>query len=71
MLSEYAARHGIGRLPTRFLILTNELPEPSDASGTIAGRFVILTMTKSFYGDEDPELTAKPVAEAPAIFKTA
>ncbi len=58
----------IGRLPTRFLILTNELPQLSDASGRIAGRFVILPMTRSFYDDEDPELTTKLVAEAPAIF---
>jgi putative DNA primase/helicase len=61
----------IGRLPTRFLLLTNELPQLSDASGTIAGRFVILTMTKSFYDNEDPELTQKLVAEAPAIFNWA
>jgi len=61
----------IGRLPTRFLILTNELPQLSDASGTIAGRFVILTMTRSFYDEEDPELTAKLVSEAPGIFNWA
>jgi putative DNA primase/helicase len=61
----------IGRLPTRFLILTNELPQLSDASETIAGRFVILAMTRSFYGVEDPGLTSKLVAEAPAIFNWA
>ncbi|MGI8861434.1 MAG: DUF5906 domain-containing protein, partial [Gaiellaceae bacterium] len=61
----------IGRLSTRFLILTNELPQLSDASGTIAGRFVILTMTRSFYDEEDPELTTKLVAEAPGIFNWA
>jgi len=36
-----------------------------------AGRFIILTLSRSFYGDEDPELTTKLVAEAPAIFNWA
>jgi putative DNA primase/helicase len=61
----------IGRLPTRFLILTNELPQFADASGTIAGRFIILTLTRSFYDEEDPGLTARLIAEAPGIFNWA
>ena len=31
-----------GRLPTRFLILTNELPRFADSSGALASRFVLL-----------------------------
>ena len=46
-----------GRLPTRFMVLTNEMPRFTDASGTIASRFVILMLTNSFYGSEDPGLT--------------
>jgi putative DNA primase/helicase len=32
-----------GRLPTRFMILTNELPRFSDSSGALASRFVVST----------------------------
>jgi len=57
-----------GRLPTRFLVLTNEIPRFTDASGALASRFVILTLTNSFYGREDTALTDKLLVEAPAIF---
>jgi putative DNA primase/helicase len=57
-----------GRLPTRFLILTNELPRFTDSSGALASRFVMLTLTETFYGREDPTLTDTLLAEAPAIF---
>jgi putative DNA primase/helicase len=57
-----------GRLPTRFVLLTNEIPRFTDASGALASRFVILTLTHSFYGREDPTLTDQLVAEAPGIF---
>lgn len=60
-----------GRLPTRFILLTNELPRLTDASGTIASRFVILVLTNSFYGSENPRLTDELVAEAPGIFNWA
>ncbi len=58
-----------GRLPTRFLILTNELPRLTDASGALAGRFIILVMTVSFYGREDTGLTNKLLAELPGILR--
>ena len=57
-----------GRLPTRFVILTNELPRLTDSSGALASRFVILTMTESFYGRENPKLTEELTAELPGIF---
>ena len=41
-----------GRLPARFMILTNELPRLSDASGALAHRFVVLRLTESHYGRE-------------------
>jgi putative DNA primase/helicase len=55
------------RLPTRFIILTNELPKLSDASGAIVSRVILLHTTRSFYGHEDHDLTDKLLAELPGI----
>jgi putative DNA primase/helicase len=55
------------RLPTRFMLLTNELPRMTDASGALAGRFLILRLTQSFYGREDTNLTRKLAVELPGI----
>lgn len=60
-----------GKLPTRFLILTNELPKLSDASGALAGRFVLLCLTRSWYGREDMLLTDRLLAERPGILNWA
>jgi putative DNA primase/helicase len=60
-----------GRLPTRFLILSNELPKLSDASGALASRFVLFVLKHSFYKHENTHLTAQLLAEAPAIFNWA
>jgi putative DNA primase/helicase len=60
-----------GRLPTRFVLLTNELPQFTDASGALASRFIILTFQNSFYGRENPRLTNELLKEAPAIFNWA
>jgi putative DNA primase/helicase len=57
-----------GRLPTRFLILTNELPRLTDASGALASRFVVLTLEQSFLGREDTTLTDRLMVELPGIF---
>lgn len=48
-----------GKLPSRFLILSNELPRFGDASGAIANRFVVLAMHESFLGKENTELTTE------------
>jgi putative DNA primase/helicase len=56
-----------GRLATRFVILTNELPSLSDGSGALAGRFVVLVLTESFFGREDPALFNKLSTELPGI----
>ncbi|MSR59248.1 MAG: hypothetical protein EXS05_16660 [Planctomycetaceae bacterium] len=45
------------KLPTRIIILTNELPRFGDSSGALVGRMIVLRMTKSFYGREDQDLT--------------
>jgi putative DNA primase/helicase len=60
-----------GQFPTRFLILSNELPRIADASGALASRFVVLRMTKSFYGREDLALIGKLIAELPGILNWA
>ncbi len=56
-----------GCLPTRFLILTNEIPRFDDSSGALPSRFVVLVMTNSFYGSEDPLLTEKLLEESSGI----
>jgi putative DNA primase/helicase len=60
-----------GRLPTRFMILTNEVPRFTDASGALASRFIVLVLTRSFLGQEDPTLTDTLLQEAPGIFNWA
>ena len=56
-----------GKLDARFLILTNELPRLTDSSGALASRFIVLTMTQSFYGNEDRGLMLKLTPELPGI----
>jgi putative DNA primase/helicase len=56
-----------GKLPTRFLILSNELPRFGDASGAISNRFVVLQMTESWLGRENTHLTEELVAELSGI----
>jgi putative DNA primase/helicase len=56
-----------GQIGARFVILTNELPRISDASGALASRFVVVTLNQSFYGREDQELTGKLLLDLPGI----
>ena len=56
-----------GRLPSRFLILTNELPRLTDSSGALSSRFVMLVLTRSFLGRENPALTTELLEEATGI----
>jgi putative DNA primase/helicase len=56
-----------GKLPTRFVMLSNELPKLKDSSGAIATRMLILQMTQSFLGREDHELDDKLQPELPGI----
>jgi putative DNA primase/helicase len=56
-----------GRLETRIMVLTNELPKLADASGALASRFLILLLTNSFYGKEDHGLTDRIIRELPGI----
>ncbi len=56
-----------GRLPARFLVLTNELPRPTNRSGALSSRFVLLILNQTFYGREDPTLTDQLLTEATGI----
>jgi putative DNA primase/helicase len=56
-----------GQLTSRFMILSNELPQLGDASSAIAGRFVTLLLTESWLGREDHSLEAGLHSELPEI----
>jgi putative DNA primase/helicase len=60
-----------GRLPTRFAILTNELPSLTDGSGALVGRFIVLLFQKSFFGRENVRLTSELLAELSGILNWA
>ena len=60
-----------GRLGVRFVILTNELPKIADSSGALASRYVVLTLTNSFLGKEDLDLTPRLLKELPGILNWA
>jgi len=54
-------------LKARFVILSNELPALLDQSGALAGRFILLRLTQSFFGKEDLALTGKLLEEMGGI----
>jgi putative DNA primase/helicase len=56
-----------GKLSTRFLLLTNELPRITDVSSALAKRFIVLALQRSFYGKEDLGLYERLVPELPGI----
>jgi putative DNA primase/helicase len=60
-----------GKLPTRLMILSNELPYFGDSSGVIARRFVALSMRVSWLGKEDTTLTERLAEEMPGILNWA
>jgi len=59
--------HWHGQLRVRFVIISNETPRFADASGALAGRFIVLRIVPSFYGKEDLGLTEKLMPELPGI----
>jgi P4 family phage/plasmid primase-like protien len=58
----------VGRLPLRFLFLSNKMITFKDDSGAMAGRMMPLIMTQSFLHREDIGLKDKLKAELPGIF---
>jgi putative DNA primase/helicase len=60
-----------GKLDTRILILSNELPALPDASGALASRYVVFHTPNSFYGREDHGLYPALLGELPGILNWA
>src|SRR5580704_6619142 len=56
-----------GILPTRLVVISNELPHLGDASGAIAHRFIVLALVQSWLGRENPNLTVELHEELPGI----
>jgi len=56
-----------GRLSTRFVLISNELPKLRDASGALSSRLIILRFVNSFFGNEDTTLIDRLLAELPGI----
>jgi putative DNA primase/helicase len=56
-----------GKLPTRLVILSNDLPQLPDPAEALASRYLVLRFTESFIGREDKQLDAKLLAELPGI----
>jgi putative DNA primase/helicase len=65
------AKHWTGKLPTRFMLISNELPRLGDSSGAMATRFVVVQLEESFLGREDRALDAKLRAELTGILNWA
>jgi putative DNA primase/helicase len=60
-----------GKLPSRFVVISNELPQLGDASAAIAGRFVTLLLAQSWYGREDTTLEGRIRGELTGILNWA
>ncbi|MEQ1951364.1 phage/plasmid primase, P4 family [Mesorhizobium yinganensis] len=60
-----------GKLQTRFIIITNELPALADGSGALANRFIIIVLEPSFLGNENPGLFDGLKPEMPGILNWA
>ena len=61
----------VDKLRVRFVIMANELQKLNDTTGALAGRFIYLITTQSFYGREDVDLEEKLMGELPGIFNWA
>jgi len=55
------------KIPARLVLVSNELPRLQDASGALASRFLLLKLTRSFYGEEDTGLADRLLKELPGI----
>jgi len=57
-----------GYLPTRIVIYSNEALQLTENSNALTGRMIVLSMTKSFYNQEDTDLSFKLSKELSGIF---
>lgn len=60
-----------GTLPTRFMLMANEVPQFIDASGAIKSRFMALRLRKSYVDNPDITLRERISQELPGIFNWA
>lgn len=61
----------IGKLGARLMLMSNDAPVFTDASGAMAGRMVYVAFHRSFMGREDLSLQARVMAELPGILNWA
>ncbi len=54
-------------LPTRIMMMSNELPDMRDSSGALAKRYLVLNLKKSWLGKEDISLFTHLKQELPGI----
>lgn len=59
------------KLPVRFTLMSNELPNLRDASGALTSRVMLLRMMRSFLGSEDKRLGERIDSEYPGILNWA
>jgi putative DNA primase/helicase len=55
------------KLPTRLMLISNELPKLSDASCALVSRMIVLKTDKSWLGSEDKTLENRLLTELPGI----
>jgi putative DNA primase/helicase len=55
------------KLPTRLMLVSNELPRLTDASQAIMSRIILLRMITSWHGKEDKDLLERLLTELPGI----
>lgn len=60
-----------GKLPARFLVMSNDAPMFADASGALASRMIHVRFRVSFYGREDLTLLDRLLGELPGILNWA
>jgi putative DNA primase/helicase len=60
-----------GKLPSRLMVISNELPEFGDTSTAIVHRFIVLMLTTSWLGKEDIDLEDTLRADLPGILNWA
>ncbi len=60
-----------GYLPTRIVVYSNEVLQLTENSNALTGRMIVFKMTRSFYANEDTELSVKLEKELAGIFNWA
>ncbi len=60
-----------GKLDARFVLMSNDTPTFTDASGALAVRMIHIVFSESFVGREDTTLTSRLLCELPGILNWA